>query len=245
MKALNYLPLKFDLSFRNNSDMKESNLPGKKSKSSVWPAHGGTAKKILLAVTLILIFFLVWVVFVYGSNSFDQKAFSLINPHITESRTRIMRMISFLGKHSFLIPVISLLVAFFLFKKNKWMAIRTAAVLLSSLLVMTLLKSLIQRHRPPDPLVEGITNYSFPSGHAFMSVAFYGLLIWYATIYIRTKWRRRMVIFFLLLIIAAIGFSRIYLRVHYATDVIAGICIGFVWLDFCLWFIDKRELIKK
>lgn len=125
------------------------------------------------------------------------------------------------------------------------MAIRTAAVLLSSLFVMTILKSLIHRHRPPDPLVDGITNYSFPSGHAFMSVAFYGLLIWYATIYIRMKWFRRMVIFFLLLVIAAIGFSRIYLRVHYATDVIAGIFIGFVWLDFCLWFIDKKESIVK
>jgi membrane-associated phospholipid phosphatase len=221
--------------------MKESNLPEKKIKSSSWPTHGGTAKKILLAVVLILIFFLVWVVFVYGSNSFDQKTFNLINPHITESRTRIMRFISFLGKHTFLIPVIFLLIAWFLFKKNKWMAIRTAAVLLSSLLVMSLLKSLIKRQRPPDPLVDGITNFSFPSGHAFMSVAFYGLLIWYATIYISNKWRRRMIIFFLLLVIAAIGFSRIYLRMHYATDVIAGLCIGFVWLDFCLWFIDKKQ----
>ena len=121
------------------------------------------------------------------------------------------------------------------------MAIRTASVLLSSLLVMSILKSLIKRQRPPDPLVHGITNYSFPSGHAFMSVAFYGLLVWYATIYIKNKWLQQMVIFFLFFIIAAIGFSRIYLRVHYATDVIAGICIGFVWLDFCLWFIDKKQ----
>lgn len=221
--------------------MKESYLPGKKTKSSLWPAHGGTAKKTLLAVALILIFFLVWVVFVYGSNTFDQKTFNLINPHITESRIRIMRFISFLGKHSFLIPVIFLLIGYFLIKKNKWMAIRTATLLLSSLLVMSVLKSLIKRQRPPDPLVDGITNYSFPSGHAFMSVAFYGLLIWYATMYIRSKWLQRMVIFFLLLVIAAIGFSRIYLRMHYATDVIAGICIGFVWLDFCFWFIDKKQ----
>jgi undecaprenyl-diphosphatase len=221
--------------------MKESYPPRNKTRSSLWPATGGTAKKILLAVALLLIFFLVWVVFVYGSNSFDQKAFSLINPHMTASRTRVMRFISLLGKHTFLIPVIGLLIAFFLFKKNKWMAIRTAAVLLSSLLIMSLLKSLIKRQRPPDPLVNGITNYSFPSGHAFMSVAFYGLLIWYATIYISNKRLRGMVIFFLLLLIAAIGFSRIYLRVHYATDVIAGICIGFVWLDFCLWFIDKKQ----
>ena len=152
-----------------------------------------------------------------------------------------MRFISFLAKHTFLIPLIFLLITWFLIKKNKWMAIRTATVLLSSLLLMSILKRLIQRQRPPDPLVEGITNYSFPSGHAFMSVAFYGLLIWFASVYISNKWMRRLVIAFLLLVIAAIGFSRIYLRVHYATDVIAGICIGFVWLDFCLWFIDKKE----
>ena len=206
-----------------------------------WFDHGRTAKKILLAVALLLIGMLAWVVFVYGRNSFDQKIFSLITPHITENRTRIMRFISFLAKHTFLIPLIFLMVTFFLIKKNKWMAIRTTTVLLSSLLLMSILKRLIQRQRPPDPLVEGIYNFSFPSGHAFMSVAFYGLLIWFASVYISNKWTRRLAISFLLLVIASIGFSRIYLRVHYATDVIAGICIGFVWLDFCLWFIDKKE----
>lgn len=206
-----------------------------------WFDHRRTAKKILLAAALLLAGILAWVVFVYGRNSFDQKIFSLIAPTITENRTRIMRFISFLAKHTFLIPLIFLLFTWFLIKKNKWMAIRTASVLLSSLLVMSILKRLIQRQRPPDPLVEGITNYSFPSGHAFMSVAFYGLLIWFASVYISNKWTRRLVIAFLLLVIASIGFSRIYLRVHYATDVIAGICIGFVWLDFCLWFIDKKE----
>jgi undecaprenyl-diphosphatase len=221
--------------------MKRFYLPGKNLLLQQWIAHGKTAKKILLVAALVLIFFLIWVVFVYGRSTFDQNTFDFIKPHITENRTRIMRLISFLAKHSFLIPVIILMVAYFLIKKNKWMAIRTSFVLVSSLLLMSLLKRLIQRQRPPDPLVDGITNFSFPSGHAFMGVAFYGLLIWYASVYISNKWLRRMVIVSLLLIIAAIGFSRIYLRVHYATDVIAGVCIGFVWLDFCLWFIDKRE----
>ncbi len=227
--------------------MKVLNTPNKKTKLTLWLIPRRTAKKILLAVALLLIFFLVWVVFVYGRNSFDQNTFFFIAPHITEDRTRIMRFISFLAKHTFLTPAIFLLIAYFLFKKNKWMAIRTGTVLLSSLLLMSLLKKLIHRQRPPDPLVEGITNFSFPSGHAFMGVAFYGLLIWYASVYISNNWFRRTVIFFLLIVIAAIGFSRIYLRVHYATDVIAGVCIGFVWLDLCLWFIDNKEaaVIKK
>lgn len=227
--------------------MKEPGKTNKNTKLSIWYIHRQQAKKILLAVAISLIVFLVWVVFVYGRNSFDQNTFSFIAPHITESRTRIMLFISFLAKHTFLTPAIFLLITFFLFKKNKWMAIRTGTVLLSSLLLMSLLKRLIHRDRPPDPLVEGITNFSFPSGHAFMGVAFYGLLIWLAADYFKKNWLRRLVIALLLLIIAGIGFSRIYLRVHYATDVIAGVCIGFVWLDFCLWFIDKKEaaVIKK
>jgi undecaprenyl-diphosphatase len=227
--------------------MKDLNTPNKKTRLSLWLIPRRTAKKILLAVALLLIFFLIWVVFVYGRNSFDQNVFSFIAPHITEDRTTVMRFISFLAKHTFLTPAIFLLITYFLIKKNKWMAIRTGTVLLSSLLLMSLLKRLIQRQRPPDPLVEGITNFSFPSGHTFMGVAFYGLLIWYASVYISTKWISRTVIFFLILVIAAIGFSRIYLRVHYATDVIAGLCIGFVWLDLCLWFIDKKEaaVVKK
>lgn len=223
--------------------MKKSYLQRRNLLLPQWFEQGRTAKKILLAAALLLIFILAWVVFVYGRNSFDQKIFSFITPHITETRTRVMRFISFLAKHTFLIPIIFLLITYFLIKKKKWMAIRTATVLLSSLLLMSILKRLIQRERPPDPLVEGITNFSFPSGHAFMSVAFYGLLIWFASVYISNTWTRRLVICFLLLVIASIGFSRIYLRVHYATDVLAGICIGFVWLDFCLWFIDKKEAV--
>jgi len=203
--------------------------------------HGRAAKKILLAAAFSLIIFLFWVVFYFGRNTFDQLTFDWIAPYTSPANTKLMLLISFLGKHSFLIPVSLSLIAWFIFRKNHWMAIRAASVMLSSLLLMLLLKKLIQRPRPAEPLVDGITNFSFPSGHAFLGVAFYGLLIWYASDNIDSKWLRRSVILGLLLLIAAIAFSRIYLRVHYATDVIAGICIGFVWLDFCLWFIDKKE----
>jgi undecaprenyl-diphosphatase len=202
---------------------------------------GAIAKKILLIIAIALIVFLVWVVFFYGRNSFDLQVFDMITPHITEDRTVLMRFISFLGKHTFLLPVIGLMIIFFVVKKDKWMVIRTSTILLTSVLLMSLLKRLIARDRPLDPLVQGITNFSFPSGHAFMSVAFYGLLIWYVSVNVKIPWLRAALIVFLLFIIAAIGFSRIYLRVHYATDVAAGICFGFVWLDFCLWFIDKKE----
>lgn len=222
--------------------MKESlNQTQKKRNVRLWLAHDRVVTKILLFVALLLIFFLVGIVFLYGKNSFDQRVLDLIEPHITERRTKIMRFISFLGKHSFLIPIIGLLITYFIIRKKKWLVIRTATVLLSSVLLMSFLKTVIQRQRPDNPLVEGITNFSFPSGHAFMAVAFYGLLIWLSAHNISKKWLQWGVNSSLVFLILLIGFSRIYLRVHYATDVIAGLSIGFVWLSFCLWIIDKKE----
>lgn len=225
--------------------MNESLPPAQKRRNiRLWLAHDRAVTKILLSVALLLVFFLVGVVFLYGKNSFDQRVLDLIEPHITNSRTKVMLFISFLGKHSFLLPVIGLIIIYFIVRKKKWLIIRTATVLLSSLLLMSLLKTLIQRQRPDNPLVLGITNFSFPSGHAFMAVAFYGLLIWLSAHNISKKWLQWGLNTFLILLILGIGFSRIYLRVHYATDVMAGLAIGFLWLSFCLWIIDKKEPVS-
>jgi undecaprenyl-diphosphatase len=211
--------------------MRPLQLPYKRKKILSW----------LIVAALLTPVFVVWLVFLSDRNYLDQKIFSLIAPHIFESRTRFMLAVSFLGNHQFLIPANLLLIVFFLVGKNKWAAIRVAVVALSSLCFMSLLKNLFHRHRPDNPLVQGITNFSFPSGHAFMSTAFFGLLIWWAASTMKNKWQRRIVIAFLILLVLIISFSRIYLRVHYATDVITGCCIGFVCLILSLTIIDRLE----
>jgi membrane-associated phospholipid phosphatase len=198
----------------------------------------------LAFLAIFSVFFVLYLVFINNYRAMDQKTFSAISPWITEKRTRLMLAISFFGSHYFLIPVNTLLVIFLIARNKKWMAIRAAVVSLSSVLVMTLLKTCFHRHRPPGSLVEGITNYSFPSGHSFMSVAFYGLLIWLAVIYSKNNLFRYSIFVFLSLFILVIGFSRIYLRVHYATDVIAGFSLGLAWLIFCLWFVGIWEYIS-
>jgi undecaprenyl-diphosphatase len=135
-----------------------------------------------------------------------------------------------------------LLIAYYIFKKNRWLAVTVLSLALSSLGIMTFLKDLIKRNRPASPLVNGITNFSLPSGHAIMSVTFYGLLIWLIAINITNKWIKGILISVLTLLILSICFSRIYLRVHYTTDVIAGVSIGLLWLIICLWIINRIEL---
>jgi undecaprenyl-diphosphatase len=190
-----------------------------------------------------LSFTAVWLAFL-SNNSFDQKIFNGIAPHITEGRTRFMLFISFFGNTYFLVPANLLLLFYFFLKKNKWWSIRVAAVSLSSLGVMSLIKNMVHRHRPPQPLVDGITNFSFPSGHAFMSVAFYGLLVYITVVLLKKGWQQQMIIIFFMILILLISFSRIYLRVHYTTDIIAGLSMGTAWLIFTLVVLERMQVKK-
>ena len=112
---------------------------------------------------------------------------------------------------------------------------------LSSTAMMFLLKAFFSRARPLVPLLRPALGYSFPSGHSFMSFAFYGLLIYLAYKYLETVWLKWIIIIALGSLTLLIGFSRIYLRVHYASDVLAGFSIGIIWLSFSLWILRKME----
>jgi undecaprenyl-diphosphatase len=213
----------------------------RKTNGNTWLIPARPITFFLLLFAFLLFFSIVWSVFVYRGMLYDEKLLSFMSLHTTNSRTYFMRLITFLGNHEFLIPANLVLIIYFLIKKNKLLALTITLTALSSLGLMSLLKNIFRRHRPEQPLIDGITNFSFPSGHAFMSVAFYGLLIWLAAISISNKKLQLAIIIFLLLLILAIGFSRIYLRVHYTSDVIAGFCFGFIWLMICLWLINKTD----
>lgn len=183
----------------------------------------------LLSFLLVLFAISSWLVFIRHS-SFDNIIFDFIRPHITTGRTLLMRAISFLGNTFFLLPAFLFLLFYFIKTKNKWAAISVFVIASTSVILMSALKSLIRRHRPDHQLVEGITNFSFPSGHSFMSIAFYGLFIYWAALFIKNKKAKAALIIFMIIIILLIGVSRVYLRVHFATDVIAGWSIGTCWL---------------
>lgn len=101
------------------------------------------------------------------------------------------------------------------------------------------------RSRPEAPLLFEAQGYSFPSGHAIMSVTFYGLMIYIINATVKAKlWRWLLTLFFALFIIA-IGFSRVYLRVHYASDVIVGFIVGLLWLLISLFILKRIEAFNK
>lgn len=179
-------------------------------------------------------------VFYLDKTGADEKAFAFAHSIVNDNTTKLMEFITFFGSHYFLIPANLLLSLYFLLTKKSRYSIKVSAIALSSVLIMLGLKLLFNRHRPLIPLLEPAKGLSFPSGHAFMSVCFYGLLmiiIWKEERpHPVLKWTLLLLVIALLL---SIGFSRIYLRVHYFTDVVAGFCIGSFWLLLSSYMIDR------
>lgn len=94
------------------------------------------------------------------------------------------------------------------------------------------LKEIVHRPRPEGFRLITETGYSFPSGHSMVAMAFYGLLAWMVWHYERDRFVRALCVSGFMLVVVAVGLSRIYLGVHYATDVMAGFCISLAWLGF-------------
>jgi undecaprenyl-diphosphatase len=196
----------------------------------------------LFGGALVLFVYMIRRVFFLRNNQFDDKVFAYLDNHVSSDNNQLMLFFTFLGKHDFLIPANLILIAYYLFiKKHRWYSIKVPAIALSSLALMFGLKHLFDRERPLVPLLEEARGLSFPSGHALMSVTFYGLLIYIVFKNVKNQSLKITLIILLLALILTIGFSRVYLRVHYASDVIAGFSVGLLWLVICVAVLNKLE----
>ncbi len=211
-------------------------------------------KKLSLSVLLMIGIFILclWVLFIVADMvfedkdfSFDEKVFELIKPWVSTTHTSIMQVITFIGSQNFLLPANIILIGFYLFfKRNKTMAFSIAAISISSVVVMFLMKFFLQRERPLVPLIAKVHGYSFPSGHTFTSVTFYGIIAYIIYKNVRHKLLKWVLIVLCIALILLVGFSRVYLRLHYASDVIAAFCLGLIWLVLAKWFLVKTKKVK-
>jgi membrane-associated phospholipid phosphatase len=191
---------------------------------------------------LVIFYLLVKNVFVYQRFKFDQEAFNFLSRFVGRKDTEVMNFFTFLGTHLFLIPANLLLVGYFLFiKRHQWYSIKVPVVSLTSLVLMELLKLTFHRDRPIMPLLAEARGYSFPSGHALMSMTFYGLIIYLIWDNVKKPVLKTVLTICLVTLILLIGISRIYLRVHYASDVLAGYSVGLGWLLLSITVLNKIE----
>lgn len=164
-------------------------------------------------------------------EGFDESGYLLIRQHASPVVDDLMRWTTFLGDTKFVIfPVIGLFIYYALFNLHKWNALRVLVITIGCTLINLALKYLYGRERPiQDHMVE-VTNLSFPSGHAMFSLAFYGAVIYFIIKANLKPIVKMMSITALIGLIISIGISRVYLGVHYTSDIVAGFAAGYIWL---------------
>ena len=101
------------------------------------------------------------------------------------------------------------------------------------------LKQIFQRPRPIEYRIINESGYSLPSGHSMISMAFYGYLIYLIYKNVKNEHLKRCLILFLSILIISIGISRIYLGVHYTSDVLAGFLAAISYLIIYIFFLKK------
>lgn len=178
---------------------------------------------------------------IVGENetSFDERVFHFFAGFSTAGFIRINRIFTFFGSSYFSIPAYIILLIILFVSGRKSDGINIAIVAITSTALMFGLKEFFHRKRPNLPVIRSLHNYSFPSGHALSSFIFCRVLIylvWGGTLHRRWKWILSVL---LILFSICIGISRIVLRYHYPTDVIAGFCVAVAWVIFSLWLEKK------
>lgn len=162
---------------------------------------------------------------------FDGYVSTALHAHLSPTATAGFRLITALGSSTVLV-VVAVVAAGYLFHRGRREDAALVALALAGGQVVTWsLKALFQRERPSfeDPVATA-SWFSFPSGHALTSLAVYGALAFVIVSGVRSSWARAAVLGGTAALVAAVGSSRVYLGVHYLSDVLAGYCAGLAWL---------------
>lgn len=159
---------------------------------------------------------------------------------ISDFATPIAKFITNFGGAIFLIILTILLLVVL---KNKKVGLSICTNLVVVTILNQLLKRLLQRPRPTEFRIIEENGYSFPSGHSMVSMAFYGYLIYLIYTFVKNEYLKWISIVLLSLLICLIGISRIYLGVHYASDVLGGFLISISYLVIYISAFNKFFII--
>ena len=196
---------------------------------------------VFVAVSLLCLIIFTWgfvsIVEEWKENEiaqFDDAVFEVVRGTISSKLTEIMTSITFLGGIKGITVFTICVVLILLFQKKYPLALFVAITIVTGAGFNGLLKWIFKRDRPDIEALIQQGGYSFPSGHSMSSFIFYGSLafiLFRALDRKRYKWVSIIVVAILVLLI---GLSRVYLGVHYPSDILGGFTAGGAWLTLCI-----------
>ncbi len=178
--------------------------------------------------------------------SYDTQIADYIISFRTPFLTRYFTFVTHVGDRNGYLIALALfaIITYLAFKRWRYV-LQTTGVLLLSSISNIMLKRFIDRARPSAEHLVTVTTLSYPSGHAMSAMAFYGFLIYLCYKFQMNKFLKIGIITFFVLLILSIGISRIYLGVHFPTDIAGGFIAGLIWVIFCIFIINLIDIYRK
>ena len=209
----------------------------------------------IISIILALIIVVVGInVFVGLTNTLNSdliaKYDAAVTKYVISFRTpllnKILQFITNLGDLYGYIIVTTICSLFFYFKFKNWRYVaQLVFVIIISGLSNLALKEVINRARPTAEHLVSVETLSYPSGHAMSATAFYGFLIYLCYFLDINKWLKGGIIILCSFLIVSIGISRIYLGVHFPSDIAGGIIAGTIWVMFCVLVFNIIDLFRR
>ncbi|MBF9255302.1 phosphatase PAP2 family protein [Pontibacter sp. 172403-2] len=180
----------------------------------------------------------------------DKSFTALLFSIRTEWLSQVMYGATQLGEQWAVFVAGGIMSLIFLFRK-KYVALLAFWLALAGVGISTRYgKTFVSRERPANVAYYEVEHFSFPSGHATTALAQYGLIAYFLYRHYRKRRQRQLILGAAIILILIVGFSRIYLGVHYLSDVLAGFLLGILWLLVGISLMEvmvhrrKRQLSK-
>lgn len=193
-------------------------------------------KKINLKNFVLIFFLVIGLIAVINNKAVDELIYKIVSKLINETNTSIFKVITFLGST---FGIIIACILSIICMKKYYLQIALNPII--AVLINLILKLIVKRDRPIAINLIDETGYSFPSGHSMVSMAFYGFLIYLISKSKLPNKAKTVVVLAMIVMITLIGISRIYLGVHYPSDVIAGFMFGLIYLQIFIKILFKKS----
>lgn len=195
-------------------------------------------KKFLIGISLLVLLFVTITILVFCGKTgwFDNTVYNLVRSLECGFFDKYFVFITKFGNVPVVIGIVAVLILLF---RNRH-GIMLAVLAVNSALTNTIVKHIIQRERPSVLKLIKQGGYSYPSGHSMIAVAIYGYLLYLAFTKLKNKYLKYGCSIILSILILSIGVSRIYVGVHYASDILGGFTFALIELILLISFSEKH-----